>query len=105
TLLAGTDDVDVAAADAHVAVGEVEDAVGRAGADHRAALGVGPAVAAADVDHPAVGRGGDAGGLAGVREVAARPVDQALGLVVGGDRRLAAGAQHARAPLDGAEQV
>ncbi len=101
----GIPDVDVAAADADVAVREVEDAWRGPGADHGAALRVGPAVAAADVDRPAVGRHRDAVRLAGVREVAARPVDEALALVVGRDRRLAAGADHARAPLDRAEQV
>ena len=67
----GVPDVDVAAADADVAVGEVEDAAGRPGADHLPALRVGAAVGAADVEDPAVGRGRDAVRLAGVRQVAA----------------------------------
>ena len=101
----GVPDVDVPAADADVAVGEVEDAAGRPGADHLPALRVGAAVGAADVEDPAVGRGGDAVRLAGVRHVAGRAVDQALAAVVGGDGGLAAGADHAGAPLDRAEQV
>ena len=98
-------DVDVAAADADVAVGEVEDPGARGLPDHRAALGVGPAVGAADVDRPAVGRQRDAVGLAGVREVAAGAVDQPLAGVVGRDRRLAAAAHEAGAPLDRAQQM
>ena len=45
-------DVDAAAADADVRVGVVEDAAERRQADQRAALLVGAAVAAADVDAP-----------------------------------------------------
>ena len=85
---------------------EVEDPPGRAGqAGDLAALGVGAAVAAADVDHPAVRGDGEAVRLARVGEVAARAVDEALALVVRGDRRLAVGADEPRRPLDRAEQV
>ena len=99
--------MDVAAADADVLVRVVEDAAQRRQVDERAALGVGPAVAAADVDHPAVGRDRDAvrlaaGGEAGLDRPAGHDAGAA---VVGVDRRLAVAAHHAGRPLDGAEQV
>ncbi len=97
--------MDRAAADADVAVGEVEDAGARGLADHGAALGVRAAVRAADVEHPAVGRRRDAVRLAGVRQVVARAVGQARARVVGRDRRLAAATDEARGPLDAAQQV
>ena len=85
---------------------EVEDPRGRAGqAGDLAALRVGAAIAAADVDHPAVRGDGETVRLARVREVAARAVDEALALVVRGDRGLAVGADQARRPLDRAQQV
>ena len=105
-VLGRVEDVDVAAADADVRVGEVEDPRGRAGqAGDLAALCVRAAVAAADVDHPAVRRDGQPVRLAAVGQVAGRGIDQALALVVRGDRRLAVRAHEARGPLDRAEQV
>ena len=97
--------MDRAAADADVAVGEVQDARRGGLADHLAALGVRAAVRAADVEHPAVGRGRDAVRLTAVGQVAAGGVDHARGRVVGQDRGLAAAADEARGPLDRAQQV
>ena len=106
-VLRRVEDVDGAAGDADVLVGVVEDAAERRQAQQGAALGVGAAVAAADVEDPAVA--GDreavrlaAGGEAGGRRAGA---DQLRGPVVGVDRRLAVTADEAGGPLEGAEQV
>ena len=74
-------------------------------ADHLAAVGVGAAVGAADVDRPAVVGQRHAVRLAAVGQVAGGGADQALGRVVGHDRGLAAAADEARGPLDRAQQV
>src|SRR5690606_32537674 len=62
-------------------------------------------VGAADVEDPAVGSDREAVRLTAVLEIAARRADDPLALVVGRDRGLAAAADHARRPLDGAQQV
>ena len=100
--------VNVAAADADVRVGVVEDpAQGRQARPARRARRRSPAVAAADVDHPAVRRDRQpvrlaAGGEAGLDRPAA---DHAGPTVVGVDRRLAVAAHEPGRPLDRAQQV
>ena len=105
--LAGIPDVDAAAADARRSRSAWSRMRASAGiAEQRAALGVGAAVAAADVDDPAVGRHDEAVRLAAVGEA----VSTAPPLTIRSpgswrDRGLAVAAQQAGGPLDRAEQV